>query len=460
MKSFSLLAVVLLWLSLPALILNGQSKDNAEPLTTKFTLLKGKVHDTSGKPLEKFKVTIKLEDYSDSLDHLSDIKLIARWEKEFESGEFEFKVDRKFELHDNIWMGLNVVAEGYATPGTKWFEKTQLKSFDGDLGTKQLKRGIKVHGTLRLPSSSGDTKIKHGEISVSDLAGFFQDTAIDEDGSFSLVVPEDCEIEFAASADNGAQLTKKITIPKFAEGAEKDLGQLVFPEGIKARGKVLGVDGNPAEGQVVLMWHMGGIKSAATVAITDEQGQFELAPRLGKCEMALVDKFKIGERLFKRTGKEVFAKSVQIELEAGKTHKPIEIRALRKHKVTGSIKLPDGTPASKVTFSVSYEYVNDIVKADSNGNFKVELPEEVDIQIHLDTREHDDTGNSVSRLTTSTLKKFRKNFKGRPHRPSNWYELTAITGDIGPLDFEIVTSEPDQRTVTERIWDRVIWGDD
>jgi len=250
----------------------GQANQDKEPEPTKLTSLTGKVQDTSKKSIDKFTVGIKLYSYSDDFQ---DSKLVANWEQEFESGEYNFEVDKNLELNSSHWMSLEVVAAGYAKPSVVWKPPTQILQFDGDFGLTTLKKGVKLTGTLLPPPSSSETQVISGKVSVKQTntgEHYYVDSKANDDGQFSFWVPEDSKFELAAYAANGAKVIKKIEVPKFAAGPEKNLGDIRLGDGVQVRGKVLDVDGEPAAGQVLVLWEVNTNERALAVATTDEQG--------------------------------------------------------------------------------------------------------------------------------------------------------------------------------------------
>lgn len=454
-----------IWISILSLLIQapvwGQNKPDKQPRTTKFTSLKGKVQDSSNQPIDKFTVEIKLYSYSDDY---KETKLLAEWKREFESGEYSFEVDKKFKLDSNHWMSLEIFAEGYAKPTILWKHLNPTLDFDGDFEVKNLKKGVKLTGTLLPPFSSSDTGVISGKVSASRTGNdehFHCESETNDDGQFSFWVPEDSKIEFAAYAANGAKVEKEIVVPKFAAGPEKSLGDIRLADGVQVCGRVLEEDGEPAAGQVIVLWQMHTSERALSVAITDEQGKFELAPRCGKYEFCLTRYFELDGKAYTRTGKPIFVKARTLELNPDNPIKPLELKALPFHTVTGSVAWEDGTPAKSAVLTYSYDHENDQVKSDTSGQFELKLPEgvEISIYLHYEIREEDTGKKFEVRLSDATLKRSRRKFKGKPWKPNQIYQLKPLTGPPGPLEFQIVRSKPDERSITDKLWDRIVWGE-
>jgi len=101
------------------------------------------------------------------------------------------------------------------------------------------------------------------------------------------------------------------------------------------------------------------------------------------------------------------------------------------------------------------------VNADSNGKFEMTLPEGVEIYInlHIPIRPEDADKHLGASLTKATLKKFRRQFKGKPWKRTTFFNLKPLKGPIGPLDIQILPWQPDERSFTEKLWDGILWGE-
>ena len=433
-----------------------------EPETVTFAEFKGKVVDSRGKPIEKFKIEVTVFDYSKGGWYVAP-ETLKKCEGEFENGEFQFDINETFPAASNkTYITRSVSADGFIdTNRNQSF--TQLSTFKGDFGKIKLLRGIKIKGTVKLPDSQSDGELVAAKVYVSkkmsslmpDYSNAFQKfVKVGEGGVFEAVVPEDCKLLVTTSCDNAAASTQTFTIKKCdGEGDEQDLGDIKLKEGVSVSGVVLDSDGKPVEGQIVhsrQTVQQSSIVYSAVYgnAVTDAEGKFKLPPREGELDITLVKQASIDNKQVKVKGDLIMAKPVKLTLKAGEAVPDIEIRECPTYKVHGVVNFEKSKPNIS-TSSGSNAQVQ--IKVKDNGEFEVEVVEGT--TPYLMIFDSNGSESKVARLSTSS----RKYFSGNTREDSQFFSLKKVTSDIGPLEFTMVPQVIESTTFSEMLYEWYFW---
>jgi hypothetical protein len=443
------------------------SQDN-DVATSEFTRISGKVVDSSNKPIEKFKVNIVIYDYTEGGWSVSP-KQIAKWDGEFENGEFSFDVETPFEVREKTYISSSITAEGYLNTNRNngW---VQVRSFNGKIKTTKLSQAVKVRGQVVLPDDHADDHPILPKVYVTKkMTGFspdwnnrFQTYAnVGEDGKFEMTVPENCQLVVSAYASNAATTTEEFKIPKSQskEDAE-EIGEIKLKPGVSLSGVVLDRDGNPVEGQIVQIQHSIAHSRfiSSTVyghARSDANGKFTLPPRLGKCEISLTEQGTIGEVRTKAKGDVLMAKPIKLSLKEGVTPDAIEIKEGKTWKIHGTISYEGDKPSFNYSFGSGGQKE---VELDSDGHFEFEVVDGVTPWIMM--YKSGDGEIYMAKMSTNSLRKFRKHFSGSPEDNAQFFQLKKVSEDIGPLEFRMVKHIPETRTMMEMFSDWYFMNDD
>ena len=179
----------------------GSAQESETPFA-KFVELSGKVVDSSNKPIKKFRVDIKLYHPDDQTP-----KVAKQWNAEFKDGRFSFDIEEPIELKTGSYLSMLVTADDYINGRMQYLASQQLVSFEGEFEKTKLKTGLTVKGKLTLPDNSTEEKLVAPSIAiVKKMSGWnrsFEDAfhtrpTVEEDGTFSTKVPENCSVEILA----------------------------------------------------------------------------------------------------------------------------------------------------------------------------------------------------------------------------------------------------------------------
>ena len=447
---------------------SGVSAQNSEG-TTSFHEIKGKVVDSSGKPIEKFSVTVQVMDYSKGGWSVTP-ETVGKWEGEFENGEFRFDIEDLIKINDKTYINRTVSVAGYMETSQRGGFK-QLATFKGNFGKIKLSRAMKITGKLVLPTGQTEEELVDPKIHIAKkLKGMvrnyneFQRTAkVDEDGNFETLVPENCKLHITASCDNAATVEKTFTIRKSeSKEDEQDLGEIKLKEGISVSGIVVNRDGEPVEGQIVKLQQMAGrnnlIKNIVYgYAISDSDGKFKLPPREGECTVALVKQAYIDGKQVKVKGKLLMAKELTMKLKVGDPVEVIEIRESKTWKISGVIKYDKTigmTPIIRSSASSGQQYE---LELDEEGNFEIEVVDES--KPWLSVYAYKGSKIYMATMSKSSLNQFEDRFNGNIRSERMHFQLKEITSDIGPLEFTLREQFVDDRSVSERLFDWYYFGE-
>ena len=441
-----------------------------EAKTTDFTEITGKVVDSSNKPIEKFKVNIAIYDYTEGGFQKTPEKL-KTWEGEFENGEFSFDVEEPIEIKEKTYLSRTITADGYLDTNRNgsW---TLLSAVKGKLAKTKLTQGIKIRGKVVLPDGHEDEKPISPKIYVSKkmkMTGFSPDWnnmfqnhgQVADDGTFEMTVPENIQLIVSAHSANAAAAAEEFKIPKCeSQGQEEDLGDIKLKAGVAVTGIVLDQDGNPVEGQVIQSMQSIRLNKyfPATVyghATSDADGKFKLPPRLGKCDLTLVETGTIDNKQVKAKGEVLMAKPIKLTLKEGVSRDDVEIREGKTWRIHGVISYEGEKPSVNYSFGSGMQ--NEI-ELDSDGRFEFEVVEGTTPWFVM--YKSGDGTYYEAKLSSRSLKKFRKHFTGSPHNNSQYFQLTKVNTDIGPLEFKMVKHFADTRTMGQMFVDWFYMDDD
>ncbi|QEG20496.1 hypothetical protein [Mariniblastus fucicola] len=440
-----------------------------EEKTTDFTEVKGQVVDSSGKPIEAFKITVNIYDYTKN-GWSSIPESRANWEGEFEDGKFSFDMENSIEVNVKTYVSRNVSAKGYLELNqNRGF--TPLSTFTGDFGKIKLVRGIKIKGKVVMPDAQSDEKLAAPKVFIAkkmsslmpDYNNLFQRyCTVKEDGTFEATVIENSKLLVTASSDNAAATHKEFKIRKpESDDDVQDLGEIKLQDGVTASGVVLNRDGEPVEGQIVrIQQKMSQSRIAQNMvyghAVSDADGKFTLPPRAGDCRISLVNKAAIDNKLVEVKGKLLLAKPFAITLEFGQPVAEIEIREGKVRKIHGVINFEGDKP------NLSYSGMDSNqseVKLNSDGSFEFEVVD--GIKPWLMINKHDGEQWYMARLSTESLRQFRDRFSGAPENNAQFFQFNEVDSDIGPLEFDMVKHVAlEQRSVSDQIVDWLLFGSD
>ena len=438
--------------------------------TTSFHEIKGKVIDSSGKRVKKFKATITVYDYSEGGFSVTP-KTVKKWEGEFTDGEYQFDVDGPIPFNDKTYIHRSTSADGYLERGQGGRYK-QLGSFKGKYETVKLSRGMKITGKLALPAGHEDEEILEPKIYLAEHLHrmardynrtFQRSVKVEKDGSFEAVVPENCKLNVTASCNNAATTEKQVTIEKSKSTEdEQDLGEIKLTEGVSIAGVVVNRDGEPVEGQIVKLQQMAGrnnlIKNIVYgYAISDSDGKFKLPPREGECTVALVKQAYIDGKQVKVKGKLLMAKELTMKLKVGDPVEVIEIRESKTWKISGVIKYDKTigmTPLIRSSASSGQQYE---LELDEEGNFEIEVVDES--KPWLSVYAYKGSKIYMATMSKSSLNQFEDRFNGNIRSERMHFQLKEITSDIGPLEFTLREQFVDDRSVSERLFDWYYFGE-
>lgn len=463
MRTTKLFTILLLCFSVTRIALAQDEKK-----TTDFTEIVGKVVDSSNKPIEKFSVRILVYDYTEG-GWQETPKTIAKWDKEFEDGEFKFEVKEPIKINDMTYVSRTITAAGYLEQNRNG-GFIQLKRFSGKLGTTKLARGVKIKGKVKLPDGHADEKPIQTKVFVSkvmtsvtpDWNNMFQATCtVSEDGTFEKTVPENCKIMVTCSADNAATSSHNFKIAKSKSMEdEQDLGELKLKKGVAVSGVVVNRDGEPVAGQVIKMQQ--NIMNQSYVssfvygyAVSDEEGKFTLPPREGSSEISLVESGQIDGKEVKVKGKLLTVKPVSLTIKEGKPPAELRIEEAPAHKVYGTIQFEGTNP----TVYFSYGQSNQTqFKVDDDGTFEFEVVEGVTPWLIIQQRAASEV--MVARMDSESRKEFGKYFSSAISEDTYYFQFKKIKTEIGPLNFRMIRQFYDDRSMVDRLVDWYYYGDD
>lgn len=439
-----------------------------EETNTEFSEITGKVVDSSGQPIEEFKVTITVNDYSDGWGKQP--KKAASWEGSFTNGEFQFDVEESIPINRMTYVSHKVTVEGYMEINQNSLK--QIGQFSGKFGKLKMFRGIKLKGKLTMPDSMTDEEMIGPRLAIMKKQSgmlpnynemFHRYCQVQKDGSFEMMVPEDCKLFLTARSENAATQRKEFKIKKYAEvnDGEQDLGEIKLKEGITVSGIVLSKGGEPVEGQVVKISQTVGnsnymVESVDGYAVSDSQGKFTLPPRLGKSNVSLVDTGTVKGTQVKVKGKKLLVKPVKMTLNANQPVDEVEIRESNTWRIHGVITSKDTSSQPNVYASVPGDSQNE-VELDSDGNFEFEMVDGA--ECYLMIYQNSGEGVYMAKMSPESIRAHRKHFRRSPADESQFFHLNEVTSDIGPLEFTMRKRVPDERTFVEQMVEWWIYGD-
>ncbi len=438
--------------------------------TTTFTEIKGKVVDSSGKPIEKFTVNVQVYDYSKGGWSVAP-EVVGKWKGEFENGEFQFDVEDPIKINDKTYVNRTVTAAGYLETSQQG-GFTQLGSFKSDFGKIKLSRAIKITGKLVLPVGQQEEELAEPKIYVTKkMTGlvpnynnmFQQYCKVDKDGRFAAVVPENCKLLLTASCNNAATTGQQITINKSESATdEQDIGEIKLKEGVSVAGTVLNLSGEPVKGQIIQLQQTDSKNvymqhAHDGYAISDEEGKFKLPPREGKCVISLVKQANIGGKLVKAQGELIMAKTIPIKLKVGEPVDDIEIRESKTWTISGVINYDKTIGMTTQIQSSSSNGQQHEVELDGDGHFEFQVVDES--KPWLSVYGYKDSNMYMASLSSSSLKQFRDRFTGNPASEGTYFQMKKVTADIGPLEFTLVKQFVDDRGWGERLFDWYYFGE-
>ena len=438
--------------------------------TTNFTEIKGKVVDSSGRPIEKFTVNITVYDYSKGGFGVSP-EAAGEFKGDFEDGEFQFDVEEPIRINEKVYINRTVTAAGYMELGNRGFK--QLSSFKGDFGKIKLSRAIKITGKFVLPVGQEEEELMAPRIYLAEKLNrivpnynntFQRGGKVEKDGSFEAIVPEDIKLNITASCDNAATAEQQFTIKKSeSEEDEQNLGEIKLKEGVPVTGTVVNRNGKPVEGQIVQLQQTVEKNNFIQnyvygYAVSDAEGKFELPPRLGKATIALVKQAWIDGKQLKVKGDLIMAKSVSMDLKVGNPVPDIEIRESKTWTVSGVLnydKTTEMTLNLRSGYSGGQQYEHEV---DDQGRFEFQVVHES--KPWLSVYGYKGSDFYLASMSGSSLSQYRDQFTGNPESSQNLFQMKKLTSDIGPLEFTLVKQHVDTRSWRDRLFDWYLFGSD
>ncbi len=441
--------------------LHAQESKDATTVLSRFTELKGKVADSQGNSVDRFSVRVIIYDHSETGNQLGvKPKSLGEWKTNSSNGEFQFDVDQPMELTSKTWLSCRVTAEGFLPLEKELYGRSEVARFKGDFKKIRLKRAIKVTGRITMPASAADEKLLNPQIrfsrSTSNMSlQFHESGGIAKDGSFTALVPDDCELNVAANSYNAAAAMKTIKIEKWDSGnGVQDLGIVQLKEGVSISGVVLSIDGKPVEGQVVNIAQRIHSLVVNEIVVTDAEGKFKLPPREGKAVIKLIDRAYVDGKVIKVNGEVLIANPIVLTLRPGKLMEEIQIREAETCSIHGSVAFEDGSVPRNVYMAAddamtSMQYRIDV---DSAGRFKFKAAK--DSAINLMIMYNEENILFFSSLKKESLVRNRDFLKGYKNE-SQHFQFKPLKENVGPLDFVLLEHIPDETTVTELLFDWV-----
>lgn len=452
----SLASILCFLVAANSIALFAQAQQPAQKVVTKFETLRGEVVDSRGNQIEKCCVAAWIYEQG-SVDRLDDIVNSHRqWETKDAPGRFSFDVEKPISIKPTLRLTCRVTAAGYLPVIKEFSRHKDIANFDGNFGRITLKRTVKVRGRITMPASAKDEapllpRATFKTITQSKSQPLYQKGQFFEGGSFEVILPEDCQVKMLAYSQNAAAISKTVKIVKFApESSGQDLGDIPLAKGVSVCGVVLTRDGSPVANQSVKLSQILEGQYIHASAVTDELGEFELAPRLGNVVVKLNDEAAEDGAAPNSAGRKLIASPVKLTLRQGEAVKPIEFREAESFLITGSVALENGRVPENVMVAVSNKQhgTSDQKRIGKDGTFAFAVARGLEVSLVIMYNGDNEGSFFVASLTADSLHENRDvlvDYKD----DVQMFNFKPIEKHIGPLDFVLLKAIPEHTTAAE-----------
>ena len=210
-------------------------------------------------------------------------------------------------------------------------------------------------------------------------ASFYKVFDVAENGKFEFVVPPDCVVVIAATADGYAVARSKL------ESTETEVGQITLPEGVSLKGILRDHDNQPLPNVVIHLVEKEALHlehSAAIIrssVLTDEKGRFRFPVHSGECTITVGDRGDntFGESLIPDPMNQPLVLPKAINLDVNNPLAGIALSEAPPQNLSGRILLENGEPAIGIIVDAvvaGHQRVSR-TQTDADGNYRTAVPQ-------------------------------------------------------------------------------------
>ena len=326
----------------------------------------GKVEGSLGEPIAGATVKVSLISYPKTKDGTNE-KLKTFDVESGEDGRFEVQCDQvvppdcQLRVHVRAVTAAHIGDEKWRT----WDGEVVENSFD--IGALKLKRGLRVTGRVVAPTQNSQQPINpivqvskiESTTDKGDNSYFYINVACDKDGTFELMVPENCRLALSLVAENYAPAFEQRTVNRKSVSANEeietlDLGDFKLRAGVSIVGTVKNRDGTPVAGAVVAIIQSGPDNLGANSELvsstkTDREGKYRLPQHWGKSTVTVVKNARTRRIVnghyqgLKADGEVPLFDLVDVNLEGKTGEHELNLVEAESVAISGKIRMEDGT---------------------------------------------------------------------------------------------------------------------
>lgn len=446
----------------------------------------GTIVDEKESPVVAASVQITLASWDEEFDkRIVHLKKLVETDKE---GRFQLDVKEAVPkdrvLFCNVLTGTKLhFKQSFDFQGEEvWKEKV-------DVGSLKLFRGVRVKGRLVGPGGATELDTPTVSLWVEDYLtegahpSFYRDINCDEDGTFECLVPNQCSLRMVLGSYDFAQSKVSKNIEAAAATDPHaipvlDLGSMPLKQGVSVSGKATLKDGSPAKGVVVLiaeredgadettepMRHIdtSELKHLSTVK-TDEKGDFELPPHLGKCTVYVLNlgrgrRVVDGEQEIFRSDSDVpFFEPAELDLNGKGPKINLTLREAETVEISGTVFDAKGKPVPNAKFQ--YSWISRFgpidlkrLSTDAKGQYKIQMGK--GFTPYIDPVVH---GQLTAFVTAETIEDYPKLVHGGVSGRKADPDFNPVTENVDHLNWELLPPETANPSASNKVMKAVRW---
>lgn len=360
----------------------GQTDSPNEPSQNQSPLwIVGSIVDEAGQPIANAGVTISVHEPGNS--RFGPRPVLKKFEtKTNEEGQYRFDFAKASPTHPKYFVKV-VASTERCWEHDEIFRKGEF--FEAkEIPPIQMREGRTIKGKL-VAKDSAEATLQSPKLLV--FASFkddkFVDTFIkvfelDESGEFECLVPPDCPIAMAATADGYAIARANL------DATDTEVGQIELPDGVALKGIMRNRANQPMPNVVVHLVERDCLFLENTCLIirssvvTDEKGRFRFPAHRGKCTVSVGSRGDntFGEHLFPDPINQPLVLPKEIDLRSNDPLPGIALSEVPPQSLTGRVFYEDGEPAKGIVVDAATagnQFVGQ-TKTDNEGKYQIVIP--------------------------------------------------------------------------------------
>ncbi len=249
----------------------------------------------------------------------------------------------------------------------KYFRPREFRE-TGEFPAIELRVGRRLVGRISVAGDSDEIQLNAGKVMLfglsldrNDGATIWYDSFTKEietvmDDRFECIVPADCSLFIAATADGYAIARHTI------DETETDAGDIELARGTVVKGILRNRGGKPMPNAVVQLTEnelyfspLDSVYQIRSAAKTDSEGRFQFPAHNGKCTIlvGLSGASTFGPSHFPDSDRQPLVVPVTLDLDSGNRTDEIELQEAAPRYISGKVLLDDGWPAGEVVVEAS-----------------------------------------------------------------------------------------------------------